>query len=490
MSIPLLTRRHALLLGSAMAASVTLSGGTRLRSRATILEDYAALLPGELDFSGTVLLARHGEIEFEGAYGLADRRSARPNTIATRFNLASLSKMFTAICILQLVEAGRVSLQDPIGMYLPDYPNIAARTGVLVEHLLMHTSGIGNYWEGLDALDGEWPDTHRDYLPLFADIPLEHEPGTAFSYSNGGYILLGLIVEAVTGTNFYDHVQSAVLDRAGMRDTGYERVEEPDPDRATGYMRSLEHPGEWEDCTARWERRGSAAGGAFSTAPDLNRFATALTEHRLLSPEMTEVFLQGRRETPVGNYGYGVVEQSLNGHRVIGHSGGHYGVAVELMIFPDQGTTFVVLTNGDVDGYWDVEMFVHELIAGPTDETRNYAFTRELITETISTGYDGGVARYRAAGTERTPRTGVVELAAFKHIHRGQDEAGLDLLRLNRAIRPESEDTMFSLAQGLRVTGRTSEALAMYQAYVERVPDSEEAQTYIDQLREAVRDGN
>ena len=452
------------------------------RSRASALAAHASNLATADDFSGAVLLARNGTIEFEGAYGLADRRTGQPNTTSTKFSLASLSKMFTAVCILQLVEAGAISLQDTIGNYLPDYPNRTASTRVTVEHLLMHTSGIGNYWEGLDALEGERPDTHRDYLSLFADIPLEHEPGSAFSYSNGGYIVLGLIIEAVTGSSYYDHVRSAVFDRARMNDTGFPRLDETVPDRAIGYMRSLEHPGEWEDCTERWEQRGSAAGGAMSTLADLHRFVVALNNHRLLGPEMTAVFLQGRSETPIGNYGYGVIEQTLNGQRVLGHSGGHYGVAVELMIFPDQDTTFIVLTNGDVDGYWGVEMFAHELIVGPTDETRSYAFTQDLIAATVSMGHEAGLAMFRRDETAREPRRGVIELAAFKYIHRGQSDAGLNLLRLNRAISPDSDDAIFSLAQGLRVTGREVEALDMYRAYIERVPDSTEAQAFIDQL--------
>jgi D-alanyl-D-alanine carboxypeptidase len=485
MSMPRLTRRHALGLGSALIASAGLSGLTTSSSRAVRLEDYAGGLPTAIDFSGTLLLAQQDTVEFQAAYGLANRRTGRPNTLDTRFNLASLSKMFTAICILQLVDEGRISLHAPIGTYLPDYPDPVAAEQVTVEHLLMHTSGIGNYWEGLDALAGDWPDTHSDYLPLFADIPLAHTPGTDFAYSNGGYIVLGLIIEAITGTDYFDHVQTAVLDPAGMPNTAFERMETPNPDRAVGYMRSREHPGEWEDCTPRWERRGSAAGGAFSTVGDLHRFARALTGHRLLSARMTDTLLQGRLETPVGHYGYGVIEQRLNGRRVLGHSGGHYGVAVELMIFPDDGTVFIVLTNGDVDAYWDMEMFAHALIAGPTAETRNYGFTRDLISDTVMHGHEAGLIRFQAAPAGATARTAVIELSAFKYIHRHQDRAGLDLLRLNCAINPDSPETLYALAEGLRVTGRHEDAITRYRAYLDQVPGDAEALAHLAELAPA-----
>jgi CubicO group peptidase (beta-lactamase class C family) len=491
MSITKIFRRKALAIGAAAALLVPLSGClTPLDGTAAPdLESYASKLTRTADFSGVILLAREGEIEFQGAYGLADRQSGRSNTVDTKFSLASVPKMFTAVSILQLVDIGAISLDDTIGTHLPDYPNRAAAERVTIEHLLMHTSGVGNYWAAMEKLDDDSLDaldSHSDYLPLFADIPLEHEPGTAFSYSNGGYVVLGLIIEAVTGTNYYDHVQAAVFDRAGMQDTGYFFPGKPVPDRAKSYMRSVERPGMWDDMAARAEPRGSAAGGGYSTAGDLLRFATALTQHRLLSPGMTDVFLQGRRETPVGNYGYGIIEQSLNGTRLLGHSGGHYGVAAELMIFPDLDTVFVVLSNGDVDAYWDVEMYAHEMIVGPTDETRNYAFTKQLIAETVARGYDAGLKMHRDREAARKVRGGVIDLAAFKYIHRKHYEEGIDLLRLNRAIAPDSDDAIFSLAQGLRIAGRNEEALETYRAYLERVPDSSEAKSFIAAI---MRDG-
>lgn len=490
MSITTMSRRTALTWGAAAASSIPLVGCAGLPRSSTALDKHVLALSRFEDFSGTVLLARGSKVEFEGAYGLANRQKKQPNTIDTKFSLASISKMFTAVCILQLVEAGHLSLDDTIGKHLPDYPNRDAVERVTIEHLLMHRSGIGNYWEALDTLKGPRPFHHRDYIPLFANIPLSHEPGTAFAYSNGGYIVLGLIIEALTGADYFDHVERAVFDKAGMADTGNRPLEDNVPNRAIGYMRSIEHPGEWDDCTERWERRGSAAGGAYSTVGDLHRFAQALTRHELLSPAMTTAFLQGRTETPVGKYGYGVIEQSLNGRRLIGHSGGHYGVAAELMMFPDLDTTFVILSNGDVDGYWNIEMFAHQLITGPTDETRNYDYTQRIIAATVAGGTDAGLAEYRRFSNSRKAREGVVDLAAFKHIHRRQFDSGLDLLRINRAINPDSDDAIYRLAEGLRVTGRSQEAIKTYRSYLERVPDDSGAERKIVRLTQGANNAN
>lgn len=482
MSITEIRTSKTLVLATALALAAPISGCVTPEVAPPPLASHAEKIARTHDFSGAILLARGGEVEFERAYGLADRQSGRPNTVDTQFGLASVPKMFTAASILQLVDAGLLSLDDPIGKHLPDYPNRAAAERATIAHLLTHTSGVGNYWEAMAELGDARLDNHSDYLPLFAEIPLEHEPGTAFSYSNGGYIVLGLIIEAVTGESYYDYVQRAILDKAGMHDTGYYQAGKTAPRQAKAYMRSSEHQGQWEDASARGEPRGSAAGGAYSTVRDLYRFAQALQQHRLLSPAMTETFLQGRTETPIGKYGYGIIEQSLNGHRLLGHSGGHYGVAAEVMMFPDLDTVFVVLSNGDVDGYWDVEMFAHELIAGPTDETRDYAFTNRLTETIVARGVDAGLSLYRARENPREPRAGVIELAAFKHIHRQDFDAGLDLLRLNRAIRPDADDAIFSLAQGLRLAGRKQEALTMYRAYLEQVPGDAEAQAFVAKL--------
>lgn len=475
-------RRGVLALGGGLASALALASCARLRRQGEALASHSQRLVRTMDLSGSVLLARGEHVEFAESYGLADRSSGCRNSIDTKFNLASIPKMFTATCILQLVEAGAISLDDAIGKHLPNYPNRDAARRATIADLLMHRSGIGNYWQRLTELEGPQPDSHSDYLPLFADIPLEHEPGSAFSYSNGGYVVLGLIIESVTGKSYYEQVQQSIFDKAGMADTGNWRLDENVPGRATPYMRSEEEPGEWVDCSSRLEPRGSAGGGAWSTVGDMHRFSIALTRKRLLGAEMTKALLQGRSKTPVGNYGYGIIEQDLNGTRLLGHSGGHHGVACELMMFPDLDTTCVVLTNGDVDGYWDTEAFVHELVAGPTEETRDYRFTQDLIDLTAMKGFEAGASLAQARSDGRKAREGVIDLAAFKHIHRSQSAVGLDLLELNRKLHPDSDYAIYRLADGLRVTGQTASALDMYRTYLDRVPGDADAEARIDEL--------
>lgn len=162
--------------------------------------------------SGAALIALEGEPVFVGAYGLARRDPEQANQVDTKFDLGSMGKMFTSVAILQLVEQGRLSLDDRIVDAVPDYPNREVAEKVTVHHLLTHTAGMG------DCFEGEFFATPRDqlrtvegYLPLFVDDPLQFEPGAQWAYSNEGYIVLGLIVERVTGQSYWDYVGGEYL---------------------------------------------------------------------------------------------------------------------------------------------------------------------------------------------------------------------------------------------------------------------------------------
>jgi len=249
-------------------------------------------------FSGVVLIARGEGILFHEAYGLANRPFAVPVRKDTRFNLGSINKIFTKLAVAQLIEQGKLSLEDRLGKFLPDYPNKAAAEKVTVRQLLDHTSGIGDFFgEKFTATPKNLLRDNLDYLPLFASSPLLFEPGTSMRYSNGGYVLLGLIVEKVSGKSYYDYVREKIYSRAGMKDSDSYEADMPIPNLADGYTRSWdgkEHPGEAprNNIYSR-PARGSAAGGGYSTAEDLLRFVLTLKGGKLVSSEYTEWMLGG-----------------------------------------------------------------------------------------------------------------------------------------------------------------------------------------------------
>jgi len=235
-------------------------------------------------FSGVVVLATDGRPVFEHAYGMADRAAARPNDVETAFNLGSINKVFTAIAIRQLAAAGKVVLDSTLARAWPDYPNREVARRVTIRQLLEHQAGIGGNIFGAPP-GGTRSDIRRlrDYLSLFVDEPLQFDPGARSSYSNAGYIVLGLLVERLSGEDYYDYVRRHVYEPAGMTRTAHWSVDSLPPNTALGYTR------QGEDAQSAVLRRnadvlpgrGSSAGGGYSTAHDLLRFLAALREGRI-----------------------------------------------------------------------------------------------------------------------------------------------------------------------------------------------------------------
>jgi CubicO group peptidase (beta-lactamase class C family) len=323
--------------------------------RATVREEVERRAQRDI-FSGAVLIAQRERPLFSAAYGLADRERHVANTVNTRFRLGSMNKMFTAVAMLSLVEAGKVALDDPLGKHLPDYPEPEVRSTVTLRHLLMHTGGTGDifgpqFWEKRLALR-----THADYLVLYGTRTLLFEPGAEWRYSNYGYVLLGAIIERVSGRSYYDYVRDRVYAPAGMTSTGSEPEDTRVPDRAVGYTKRGSGQ-TWASNVHTLPYRGMAAGGGYSTTTDLLRFATALTSNRLLNAKHTASLMATTVATPGGTYGLGFMGRDYNGVRAFGHGGGAPGMNGELLIFPS-GYVVVVLANMDPPAATEIARFI------------------------------------------------------------------------------------------------------------------------------------
>jgi D-alanyl-D-alanine carboxypeptidase len=291
-------------------------------------------------FSGAVLVARRGKILFQKAYGRANREMATPVTLDTQFRTGSMNKMFTAVAALQLVEAGKLRLDDPIGKHLTDYPNKDVASKVTVRHLLTHTGGTGDIF-GPDFTQNRLTlREHRDYLTLYGSRWLGHEPGAEHRYSNYGFVLLGALIEKVSGTSYHDHVRGKVFQPAGMTSTDSLPETENVAHRSMGYMR---RDGGWTPNTDTLPWRGTAAGGGYSTVGDLFRFAQALESEKLLSKKMLAEATTPQAE----RYGYGFGVQGEGLLRRYGHGGGAPGMNGELSIYSELGYVLVGLSNLD-----------------------------------------------------------------------------------------------------------------------------------------------
>jgi CubicO group peptidase (beta-lactamase class C family) len=236
------------------------------------------------EFSGVVVLAKDGVPVYQSAHGLADRERSIPNNLQTAFNLGSINKIFTQIAIRQLAAAGKLDLDAPLAKAWPDYPNKEVAQRVTIRQLLQHRSGIGGNIFAPPS-GGKRNDIRRqqDYLPLFVNEPLAFEPGTKQSYSNAGYVVLGLLVERSSGQDYYSYVRDHVFTPAGMTRTGSFAVDSLPPNTAIGYTRGEDAPPSAPLYSNHEELpgRGSSAGGGYSTADDLLKFLKSLREHRI-----------------------------------------------------------------------------------------------------------------------------------------------------------------------------------------------------------------
>jgi CubicO group peptidase (beta-lactamase class C family) len=330
-----------------LAASCFLSPVARAQSDATdtVVATAKRLLAARAaadSFSGAVLIAFNGKPLLREGYGLADRERRVANQTTTKFNLASIDKLITRIAIWQLVADNKLSLDEPIGRYLPDYPNKDVRERVTARQLINMSSGVGNWY------NDEYRRRHRDiksvddYLALFAADPLQFEPGSSRAYSNGGYVVLGKIIEKLSGQSYYDYVRDRITGPAGMSDTRHYLIDERVPNRAVGYTSqdsSDQGPGNGSSASHgrqpnSWSLagRGSPAGGGYSTVDDFLKLDGALRGGRLLPAAFADSLLPSAFRS--------------GGATPIRYAGGGPGANTEYLGFSD-GYTIIVFSNYD-----------------------------------------------------------------------------------------------------------------------------------------------
>jgi CubicO group peptidase (beta-lactamase class C family) len=313
------------------------------------LNSLLSQLTADDAFSGAVLVAKNDKPVFKQAYGNADKAHNLPNTAGTKFNLGSMNKMFTGVAIAQLAQRGKLSFTDTIDKHIPDYPDKVAARKVTIHQLLTHTSGMGDYLNQEFYAQQLSFKSVTDYLPLVASTPLAFEPGQRFQYSNAGFVVLGAIIERISGQTYYDYVRDHIFRPAGMKSTGFYPVSGNLANSAIAYT-SMGPNGPQtgpRHVAEREELKGGPAGGGYSTINDMLKFSIALHEHKLLSARYTELITTGKVDAPFGKYAYGFGDVNFNSVRSIGHNGGAPGISVQFDIYPELGYTVIVLSNYD-----------------------------------------------------------------------------------------------------------------------------------------------
>lgn len=316
-------------------------------------------------FSGTVLLASRGKPVLARSYGLANKELSIPNGPNTVFGLASVTKAFTGVAVTQLAQQGKLGFDETLGRYLAGFPPQVADT-VTIHHLLTHTSGMGDYLTD-HALQGElggFTGVEQEWDAIMAVIeqqPLLFPPGTAWSYSNSGFFTLGAIVAQVSGQSYYDYVRENIFSPAGMSSTGFYTKAEllSDANVAHPYATQRQNGSgpRYDFLDSEYAPFiGGPDGGAWSTAPDMLRFARALWQRRLLDPSFTGIATSAKAPLPASAAGsgtnadfycYGLGETVLNYQRIVWHNGGGPGISTDLDTYPDLGWVTIRLENYD-----------------------------------------------------------------------------------------------------------------------------------------------
>lgn len=296
------------------------------------------------EFSGSVLVAKDEKVLLHQAIGYIDRVEKEPLDVDAQFRLGSLNKMFTSIGILMLVEEGKIDLNQTISTYLPNFKNKSISESVTVHHLLSHTGGTGDIFGPMYDQNRLSLKSHDDYVKLFEDLEATAPPGNTFQYSNFGFILLGKIIENVTGQEYYEFLKEKLFSKLDMNATGFEPEERVSKNLTRGYMRVGDKWVNNED-TLPW--RGTAAGGAYSTTEDLFKFAVALQNEKVISKSTLD--LATTKHVAMGDaaYGYGFGVFGEGSSFFYGHNGGAPGMSSWLSIYPNSGYIIIVLSNYD-----------------------------------------------------------------------------------------------------------------------------------------------
>jgi CubicO group peptidase (beta-lactamase class C family) len=304
------------------------------------LETFLTKRSKESGFSGSVLVAREGRVLLSNGYGEADRDKKIPNTAKTKFRIASITKQFTAMAVLLLQARGKLNVQDRVCSYISNCPT--AWETITLHHLLTHTSGLPNYYTSPDWVFFQaTPMAPSDITAHFMDKSLDFQPGEKWNYSNSGYVLLGTIIEQVSGMTYGAFIKENILDPLMMADTGYlDDIE----GLAVGYAtENTTTPANFEDMSGLY-----ASGGMYSTVGDLYLWDQALYTDKLIPRDLRDKIFTSYAMMTDGSgwgYGYGWTVGVLANHRMVGHPGRIEGFSSLNTYYPDDKVVVIVLSN-------------------------------------------------------------------------------------------------------------------------------------------------
>lgn len=452
--------------------------GSRAKEHAAKIQVMLAQANKYRLFNGSAIVAENGKVIYKGGFGMANMEWGIPNTPETKFRLGSITKQFTAMLILQLVEQGKVKLEAKISDYLPDYRKDIGEK-VTVHQLLTHTSGIPSY----TGLPNFFQDVSRnpykvdDFVKKYASGDLEFEPGSKFSYNNSGYFLLGAIIEHVTGKPYEQVLKERIFEPVGMKNTGYDHYDTILPKRAAGYSKTTDGytNAAYLDMSIPY-----AAGSLYSTVEDLFLWDQALYTNSLLSEQsktlMYKPFLQ--------DYAYGWVVRNASFKennlpvQVISHGGGINGFATNISRYPNQRNLIVLLDNTGQATSGLAETIGKILYNQPFDMPK-MPLVAKLDKTIREQGIEAGIAEYRDLKVKQFDMYDFSESQlndlGYLLLRSGKRQEAVEIFKLNVEAYPKGFNTYDSLAEAYAATDQRDLAIANYKKSIELNPENKSA---------------
>ena len=440
------------------------------------------------DFEGAVLVAENGQVVYQQAFGWANREWDIPNHVDTKFNLASLSKQFTAALVLLLAEEGKIELDSSLSHYYSAYrPDIG--TKVTVHQLLTHTSGIPNY----TSLPAVWTDslvlryTPDELVEKFGSMDLEFEPGTEYQYNNTGYFLLSILVEKVTGQPFEEVLQERILTPLSMENTGVDDRSEIIKHRAYGYVKNLE---DYTNASPMYMKNLQGAGNMYATVEDLLRWNNALYGGKLLSDKSLQLMTKAHTQendgwiAPYSNsYGYGLGIATLpatsgkgRALKMYFHSGHISGFSGFMAHFPEDHHTIILLSNTggtSTARMNEIALEAKNILYGLPYQMPQRALSSTLLKVTREEGVEAAIKKYHYLvsafpydypDTENELNKLSTDLFTLQ-----QSEAAFRILELNTVVNPGWETYLY-LARAFHAKDALPEAVNYYKKSLSENP--------------------
>ena len=440
-------------------------------------------------FNGSVLVAEKGEVIYKKGFGLANMEWKIPNQSDTKHRLGSITKQFTSMLILQLVEQGKLKLDVPISTYLLDYPKSNGDI-ITIHHLLTHTSGTPNYtsFPGFFRDSSRDPYTPEEFVSFFADSTLEFKPGERFAYSNSGYFLLGVIIEKVTGKSYEQVLKDKITIPLKMNNTGYDHHRTILENRASGYEKngSNYRNAAYLDMTIPY-----AAGSLYSTVEDLYLWDQALYTNQLLSSKYMDLLFTNHIQAGSSYYGYGwgmstrPIGTTNDSIKVVSHGGGINGFNTSITRIPSDKNLVVLFNNTGGAPLGQMNNAILGILYNGSYDMPKKSLANSLYEVINKEGIAEGLKHFEKLKDSETYslKEGEMNNVGYRLLQSDKIKEAIEVFKLNVASFPESGNVYDSLGEAYLKDGNKELAIKNYKISVEVDPNNENGIKILKELQ-------